>query len=101
MSSLDFELDSQISRYLEGGAAAEMLERRWFAAFKAASVARAECEALVDALKIAQAAWNEARNRLIKLESLRDALGEELAELDAQKEEGHIEAAVPEELSAA
>jgi hypothetical protein len=90
-----------MNRYLEGGAAAEMLERRWFAAFKAASVARAECEALVEALKMTQAAWNEARNRLVKLESLRDALGDELAELDGQKEEGLLEPAEPGELSAA
>jgi hypothetical protein len=90
-----------MSRYLEGGAAAEMLERRWFAAFKAASVARAECEAVVEALKMTQAAWNEARNRLVKLESLRDALGDELAELDGQKEEGLLEPAEPGELSAA
>ncbi len=90
-----------MNRYLEGGAAAEMLERRWFAAFNAASVARAECEALVDALKMTQAAWNEARSRLVKLESLRDALGEELAELDGQKEECLLEAAEPGELSAA
>jgi transposase len=90
-----------MNRYMEGGAAAEMLERRWFAAFKAASVARAECEALVEALKITQVAWNEARNRLVKLELLRDALGDELAELDGQKEEGLLEAAEPGELSAA
>jgi len=90
-----------MNRYMEGGAAAEMLERRWFAAFKAASVARAECEALVEALKMTQAAWNEARNRLVKLESLRDALGEELAELDGQKEGGLLQAAELGELSAA
>ena len=90
-----------MNRYLEGGAAAEMLERRWFAAFKAASVARAECEALVEALNMTQAAWNEARNRLVKLETLRDALGDELAELDGQKEEGLLEPAEPGELSAA
>jgi hypothetical protein len=90
-----------MNRYMEGGAAAEMLERRWFAAFKAASVARAECEALVEALNMTQAAWNEARNRLVKLETLRDALGDELAELDGQKEEGLLEPTEPGELSAA
>jgi hypothetical protein len=90
-----------MNRYMEVGAAAEMLERRWFAAFKAASVARAECEALVEALNMTQAAWNEARNRLVKLETLRDALGDELAELDGQKEEGLLEPAEPGELSAA
>ena len=67
---------------MDGDAAAEMLERRWFAAFKAASSARAECEALIEAMTAAEAAWADARERLAKLESLRDALGEELAELD-------------------
>jgi len=86
---------------MELDAAAEMLERRWFAAFNAASAARAECEALVEALQMAEAAWGEARRRLIKLESLRDALGEELAELDGQKEDAVLETAAPEELSAA
>jgi len=89
-----------MSRYMEGGAAAELLERRWFAAFNAASAARAECEALVEALQMTETAWNESRKRLVKLESLRDALGEELAELDGQKE-NIFEPAKPDELSAA
>ena len=88
-------------RYLDGCAAAEMLERRWFAAFKAASVARAECETLIEALEITENAWNEARSRLIKLEVLRDALGEELAELDGQKDEAILAPIKPGELSAA
>jgi len=86
---------------MEGGAAAEMLERRWFAAFNAASAARAECEALVEALQMTEATWNAARKRLVKLETLRDALGEELAELDGQKEDAILETAGPGELSAA
>jgi hypothetical protein len=90
-----------MSRYMEGGAAADMLERRWFAAFNAASAARAECEALVDALQMTEAAWSEARKRLLKLESLRDTLGEELAELDGQKDDASLEAARSGELSAA
>lgn len=69
---------------MDGDAAAEMLERRWFAAFKAASCARAECEVLVEAMITAEGAWADARERLAKLESLRDALGEELAELDGR-----------------
>jgi hypothetical protein len=36
-----------VYRDAEGDAAAERLERRWFAAFKAASAARTECEELV------------------------------------------------------
>jgi hypothetical protein len=72
------------NRFMDGEAAAEMLERRWFAAFKAASCARAECEALIEAMIASEAAWVEARERLAKLESMRDALGEELAELDGR-----------------
>jgi hypothetical protein len=72
------------NRFMDGDAAAEMLERRWFAAFKAASGARTECEALIEAMITSEAAWVEARERLAKLESLRDALGEELAELDGR-----------------
>jgi hypothetical protein len=82
-------------------AAPEVLECRWFAAFNAASAARAECETLVEALQITEAAWREARRRLVKLESLRDALGEELAELDGLKDDAILETAAPAELTAA
>jgi ribosomal 50S subunit-associated protein YjgA (DUF615 family) len=81
-----------INRYVEGSAAAEMLERRWFAAFKAASAARADCEALIEEIDAMKTAWNHARARLEQLESLRDALGDELAELDGQKDPTLIEA---------
>lgn len=89
------------NRYMDGSAAAEMLERRWFAAFNAASAARGECEALVETLQMTEAAWNEARKRLVKLESLRDLLGEELAELDEQGNDAVLQSAAPGELSAA
>jgi predicted nuclease with TOPRIM domain len=71
----------------EGDGAAERLERRWFAAFKAASNVRAECEELLDAMERTEAAWNRSRARLSELEALRDSLGEELAELDAARPE--------------
>lgn len=64
-------------------AAANLLERRWFAAFKAASAARAECEELLEAMGLAEAAWRAARFRLYGLEALRDALGDELESLDS------------------
>jgi chromosome segregation ATPase len=67
---------------MELDTAAEMLERRWFATFKAASAARTECEALLEALALTEAAWEQARERLAKMEALRDALAEELGELD-------------------
>ena len=66
----------------EGDAAAERLERRWFAAFKTASTARAECEALLEEMERVAMNWNEARMRLADLEALRDELGEELAAMD-------------------
>lgn len=70
-----------INRYSEGEPAATILERRWFAAFKAASGVRAECEALLESLAITQNEWSSARARLSELEALRDALGEELEAL--------------------
>ncbi len=82
MSSLDFDIDAKMIQP-EGEVAAARLERRWFAAFKAASTARAECENLLEAMARTERAWNDARARLAELEILRDALGQELAELDA------------------
>ena len=49
------------NRYMDGDAAANLLERRWFAAFKAASGVRAECEALLESMARAQVAWSRAR----------------------------------------
>jgi ribosomal 50S subunit-associated protein YjgA (DUF615 family) len=69
-------------RDADGDAAANLLERRWFAAFKGASRARAECETLLESMAHAEAAWSRARARLCELEALRDALGEELEALE-------------------
>ncbi|MGC1523169.1 MAG: hypothetical protein WA803_16625, partial [Steroidobacteraceae bacterium] len=66
--------------------AAALLERRWFAAFKAASGVRAECESLLESMSIVETAWSRARARLSELEALRDALGEELETLDQREE---------------
>jgi hypothetical protein len=74
-----------IDHHTEGDAAANLLERRWFAAFKAASGARAECEALLESMAIVQSAWSRARARLSEFEALRDALGDELEALDARE----------------
>jgi hypothetical protein len=77
-----------IKRYVDGEPAAVLLERRWFAAFKAASGVRAECESLLESMSIVQTAWSRARARLSELEALRDALGEELETLDQRDEQG-------------
>jgi hypothetical protein len=74
-----------VNRETDGDAAANLLERRWFAAFKAASGVRAECGALLESMALTQAAWGRARARLSELEALRDALGEELEALDERE----------------
>jgi hypothetical protein len=67
-------------------AATSLRERRWFAAFKAASEVRAECETLLESMAHTQLAWNLARARLAELETLRDTLEEELSDSDERKE---------------
>ncbi len=76
-----------VYRYMDGDAAANLLERRWFAAFKAASGVRAECETLLESMALTQVAWSRARARLAELEALRDALGEELEAMDEREEQ--------------
>lgn len=80
-----------IKRYVDGEPAAALLERRWFAAFKAASGVRAECETLLESMSIVQTAWARARTRLSELEAMRDALGEELEALDEREEPSDAE----------
>jgi hypothetical protein len=80
-----------VNRYMDGDAAANLLERRWFAAFKAASGVRAECESLLESMALAQVAWSRARARLAELEALRDALGEEFEGLDECEEQTSAE----------
>ena len=75
------------NRYMDGDAAANLLERRWFAAFKAASGVRAECETLLESMALTQVAWSRARARLTELEAMRDALGEELEAMDEREEQ--------------
>ncbi len=75
------------NRYMDGDAAANLLERRWFAAFKAASGVRAECETLLESIALTQVAWSRARARLAELEAMRDALGEELEAMDEREEQ--------------
>ena len=76
-----------VKRYMDGDAAANLLERRWFAAFKAASGVRAECETLLESIALTQVAWSRARARLAELEAMRDALGEELEAMDEREEQ--------------
>ena len=59
--------------------AAELLQRRWFAAAAAARSLEAESAVLLEVLEISREAWRVARAQLAKLETLRDTLGEQLA----------------------
>ena len=60
----------------------DLLERRWFAAARAAADMQSECDALARALDLTHAALRDARARRSHLEALRDALGGELADID-------------------
>jgi hypothetical protein len=74
-----------IHRYEDGEPAAELLERRWFAALRAAQGMRAECEVLLGVMELAEDAWQRTRTRLVELETLRDALGEQLSAIEGQQ----------------
>jgi hypothetical protein len=71
-----------VTSHTVGDAAENLLERRWFAANSAAGVLRAECEVLREVMELAEASWRRARAELVRLDALREALGEELAERD-------------------
>jgi hypothetical protein len=76
-----------INRCAEGDAAATLLERRWFAATSAARTLQAECEVLREVMELAEGAWRRACCELNRLEALRDALGERLADGDPLHEQ--------------
>jgi ribonuclease D len=71
-----------IYRYGDGELTAEFLERRWFAALSAAKSVQSECEVLLEVVQQAEEAWRRSRAKLAELESLRDALGDQLAAVD-------------------
>jgi hypothetical protein len=80
-----------IDRYMDRDAAANLLERRWFSSIAAARAVQAECEVLREVVETAETAWRRARVKLVELECLRDALGDQLTEIDGQYEERHPE----------
>jgi chromosome segregation ATPase len=60
----------------------DLLERRWFAADRAAAEIQSQCDALARALDLTHAALRDARAKCSHLQALRDALGDELAAVD-------------------
>jgi hypothetical protein len=59
------------------------LERRWFAAQSATRGLQAECDLLLEALKLAEAAWRRSCHQLAEFEALNDALESELAAFES------------------
>ena len=86
----------------EGDAGAITLERRWFASMTAVRSLQAECDALREVVEmseeawrrarkeLAENAWRSARSQLVRLEALRDALGDELSQRDEQPIKGGL-----------
>jgi ribosomal 50S subunit-associated protein YjgA (DUF615 family) len=64
----------------------DQLERRWFAVQNACVTQRHDCDHIRQSLEAAELAWRRAHARLQELESLRDSLGQALAEEDARHE---------------
>jgi hypothetical protein len=73
-----------IDRYVDRDAAANLLERRWFSSIAAVRAMQAECEVLREVMELAEVSWRRARTQLAKYEALRDALGDQLTEIDGQ-----------------
>jgi hypothetical protein len=74
-----------LSGNAEGDAAADLLERRWFASMAAARAKQAECEALREVMTTAKASWSDSRAELLRIEALRDALADAVAGLAAER----------------
>jgi hypothetical protein len=62
--------------------AAQIWERRWFAASAAVKSVQAECEVLLGVAELAVDDWRRTCRQLARLQALRDALGERLAAMD-------------------
>jgi hypothetical protein len=68
-----------LTRFDEDDPADGLMERRWFAIDREAERLQSECDTLAAVLAMAEDAWRGARSRLVELESIRDALGQEIA----------------------
>jgi hypothetical protein len=63
---------------ISDGPATELLERRWFAVLSVIGGLQAECSVLLEASKLADAAWRRACVQLAEFEALRDALEDQM-----------------------
>jgi hypothetical protein len=76
--------------FADGEPAAQILERRWFAALSAVKGLQAECEVLRGVVELAVDDWRRTRAQLAQLEALRDTLGERLAAMDEPQATGLV-----------
>jgi hypothetical protein len=90
-----------MDRNAGGDAAASLVERRWFAFIAAARAMRAECEVLREVVMLAEDSWRRACRQLARLEGLRDALGEELADAEGLRWQQNAPAKIDREMSSA
>jgi hypothetical protein len=67
------------TRFDEDDPADGLMERRWFAIDREAGRLQSECDTLAEVRAMAENAWHGARLRLMELEAIRDALGQEIA----------------------
>jgi hypothetical protein len=81
--------------------AAQIWERRWFAASAAVKSVQAECEVLLGVVQLAVDDRRCACAQLARLEALRDALGERLAAMDEARVAPDLGSIRREEMSAA
>ncbi len=86
MHSLGAREEVMIDRNADGDVAALLLERRWFASVAAVQAMQAECAVLREVMALAEDSWRRACSQLARLEAMRDALGEELADRDWREE---------------
>ena len=67
-----------IDRELGAEAAADLIERRWFALLSAIKSLQGECAILLEASKL-EIAWRRACAQLAEFEAMRDALEEQMS----------------------
>jgi hypothetical protein len=65
--------------YDDDDAAANLIERRWFAAHAKVKTLQEECEVMREVMEQAAMAYRGARTQLAHLEALRDGLAQRLA----------------------
>jgi hypothetical protein len=95
------QLIAAMDHYEDGEPAAQILERRWFAALAAVKGLQAECEVLLGVVRLAVDDWRRTCAQLAQLEALRDALGERLAAMDEPRLAAALESIRREVMSAA